>query len=122
MYENGRKVSRYYKMREHKRRLKDRFLKNPHNANIEKNKSYEEYLVTTNEHDRTVPMGCHNLPYAEQYWRIAYNTNDRKYAKKNTASSARNNWKDALNRFIDEDWEDFEIGHEYNKLTNFEAD
>ena len=30
MYENGRKVSRYYKMREHKRRMKDRFLKNPY--------------------------------------------------------------------------------------------
>ena len=122
MYENGRKVSRYHRMREHKRRMKDRFLKNPYNANIEKNKSYEEYLVTTNEHDRIKPMGCRNLPYAEQYWRIAYSTNDRKYSKKITASASRNDWKDALNKFDSEDWEDFEGGHEYNKLINFEAD
>lgn len=122
MYENGRKVSRYHRMREHKRRMKDRFLKNPKTDNVEMGKSYQEYLVTTNEKDRTEPFGCRGIPYAQQYWRHAYCTNDRQRAKKDTAAAARNNWKNALSKFNGEEWEDFEGGQEYNKLINFEAD
>ena len=118
MYENGRKVSRYYKMREHKRRMKERFLKNPNTANIEMGKSYEEYLATTNEKDRTEPFGCHGIPYAQQYWRLAYCTNDRKELKKSTASASRNHWKDQVNNSDEVNWEDFEGGQEYNKLVS----
>jgi hypothetical protein len=98
MYENGKKVSGYQKMREHKRRMKDRFLKNPGNANIEKGKTYEEYLATTNEADRTKPIGCRHLPYAQQYWRLAYNSNEKKEKKKYTVKASRNEWKEVLNK------------------------
>ena len=105
MYENGRKVSRYHRMREHKRRMKDRFLKNPNTANIEMGKSYEEYLATTNEKDRTEPFGCRNIPYAKQYWRHAYSTNDKQLLKETAHSNARNDWKNQLQNIDDEDFE-----------------
>lgn len=116
MYENGQKVSGYQKMREHKRRMKDRFLKNPGNANIEKGKTYEEYLATTNENDRTKPMGCRHLPYAQQYWRLAYDSNEKKEKKKYAAKTSRNEWKAAVEKYQHEDWEDYEGSQEYNKL------
>ena len=116
MYENGRKVSRYYKMREHKRRVKERFLKNPNTENAEIGKTYESYLATTNEKDRTEPFGCRSIPYAQQYWRLAYCTNDRKQLKKFTASTSRNEWKAVVKKYQHEDWEDYEGGQEYNKL------
>lgn len=119
MYENGRKVTRYYKMCEHKRRMKDRFLKNPNTSNVEMNKSYQEYLATTNEKDRTEPFGCRGIPYAQQYWRLAYCTNDRKRIKESSAAASRNEWKDSLHKFNCEEWDDFEGGQEYNKLSDY---
>ena len=107
MYENGRKVSRYYKMREHKRRMKDRFLKNPFMGSAI-GMEFEQYLASLSPFLRTYSYGARKdyMPACEQYWRHAYISGPRKYAKKETNSKVRAYWKNELARC--EDWEDFD--------------
>lgn len=107
MYENGRKVSRYYKMREHKRRMKDRFLKNPFMGSAI-GMEFEQYLASLNPSLRTYSYGARKdyMPACEQYWRHAYISGPRKYAKEETNSKVRAYWRNELAHC--EDWEDFD--------------
>ena len=107
MYENGRKVSRYYKMCEHKRRMKDRFLKNPFMGSAI-GMEFEEYLASLNDFWRSYSYGARKdyMPACEQYWRHAYISGPRKYAKEETNRKVRAYWKNELAHC--EDWEDFD--------------
>lgn len=118
MYENGRKVSRYYRMREHKRRMKDRFLKNPYSRNV--GKSYAEYLAELDEDERTYRHGGNMMPCAYQYWNHYYAGERGKFAKKQTSKAVRNYWREELAHC--EDWEDFDAGmddNDYQKIFDY---
>ena len=107
MYENGRKVSRYYKMREHKRRMKDRFLKNPYMYSAV-GMEFEQYLASLDPFLRTYSYGARKdyMPACEQYWRHAYISGPRKYAKEATNSKIRAYWRDEFAHC--DNWEDFD--------------
>ena len=107
MYENGRKVSRYYKMREHKRRMKDRFLKNPYMYSAV-GMEFEQYLASLDPFLRNYSYGARKdyMPACEQYWRHAYISGPRKYAKEETNSKVRAYWRNELAHC--EDWEDLD--------------
>lgn len=111
MYENGRKVSRYYKMREHKRRMKDRFLKNSWGN---KGLSYNEYLANLTEEELNYHRGGNMMPCCLQYWTHYYFSEPRQYAKKSTSRAVRNYWRNELNGFDGEDWDDFDAGMNNN--------
>lgn len=112
MYENGRKVSRYYKMREHKRRMKDRFLKNPYSTSI--GSSYEDYIAHLDDYEKTHRWGGNMMPCAYQYWSHYYFSGPRQYAKKSTSRAVRNYWRNEINSFDGEDWDDFDAGMNNN--------
>ena len=107
MYENGRKVSRYYKMCEHKRRMKDRFLKNPFMGSAI-GMEFEQYLASLSPSLRTYSYGARKdyIPACEQYWRHDYISESRKYAKEETNSKIRAYWRNELAHC--EDWEDLD--------------
>ena len=107
MYENGRKVSRYYKMREHKRRMKDRFLKNPYMYSAI-GMEFEQYLASLDPFLRNHSYGARKdyMPACEQYWRHAYISESRKYAKEATNSKIRAYWRNEFTHC--DDWEDFD--------------
>lgn len=107
MYENGRKLNRHSRKRRHIDKQKKRFLRNPF---MNPAGTYEQYLATASELDRQV-WGCHNIPYCEQYWRFAYITGPRKYAKEMTNGIIRAYNRMKLNEFLtldEEDWDDFD--------------
>ena len=112
MYENGRKVSRYHKMREHKRRMKERFLKNPYSTNI--GSSYADYLAHLDEFSKTYHWGANMTPNAYQYWAHCWLSDPKQYAKKSTARAIRNYWRNEINSFNGEDWDDFDAGMNNN--------
>lgn len=127
MYENGRKVSRYYRMREHKRKTKDRFLKNYHYGRMI-NMSYDQYLATRDEDDLNYCYGCYNdKPRCECYWQYVYLSGPRTFAKDCTSSTIRNYWRTKLNTFdydnYEDAWEesDFGIGQHsgYQKVFDY---
>ena len=105
MYENGRKVSRYYKMREHKRRMKDRFLKNSWGH---KGLSYNEYLANLTEDELNYYWGGNMMPCCLQYWTHYYGGERSKVVKQQTSRAIRNYWREELNHC--DDWEDFDAG------------
>ena len=107
MYENGRKVSRYFKMREHKRRMKDRFLKNPYMYSAI-GMEFEQYLASLDPFLRNHSYGARKdyMPACEQYWRHAYISESRKYAKEATNSKIRAYWRNEFTHC--DDWEDFD--------------
>lgn len=118
MYENGRKVSRYYRMREHKRRMKDRFLKNPYSRNI--GKTFDEYLAELSEYERSYRWGGNMLPCAYQYWNHFYAGERGKIVKKQTSRAIRNYWREELNHC--DDWEDFDASlnnNDYQKMVDY---
>ena len=120
MYENGRKVSRYHKMREHKRRMKERFLKNPYSTNI--GCSYADYLAHLDEFSKTYHWGANMTPNAYQYWSHCWLSGPKQYAKKSTARAIRNYWRNEINSFNGEDWDDFDAGmnnNDYQKLFDY---
>lgn len=118
MYENGRKVSRYYKMREHKRRMKDRFLKNPYSTNI--GKSYAEYLADLNDDERSYHYGGNMMPCAYQYWNHYYAGERGKIAKKQTVRAIRNYWREELSHLDDADDLDASLNsNDYHKLIDY---
>ena len=105
MYENGRKVSRYYKMREHKRRMKDRFLKNSWGN---KGLSYSAYLANLTEEELNYRCGGNMMPCCLQYWTHYYDGERSKVVKQQTSRAIRDYWRQELNRC--DDWEDFNAG------------
>ena len=120
MYENGRKVSGYYRMRKHKRRMKERFLKNPYSTNI--GCSYKDYLAHLDEYSKEYHYGANMTPNAYQYWSHYYITGPRQYAKKSTSRAVRNYWRNEINCFDGDDWDDFEAGmnnNDYQKLFDY---
>lgn len=118
MYENGRKVSRYYKMREHKRRMKDRFLKNPYSTNI--GKSYAEYLADLDEGERTYRYGANMMPCAYQYWNHYYAGERGKIVKKQTSRAIRNYWREELAHLDDADDLNASLNNnDYHKLIDY---
>ena len=96
MYENGRKVSRYYRMREHKRRLKDRFLKNSWRH---KGLSYNEYLANLTEEELNYHSGGNMIPCCLQYWTHYYGGEQEKIAKRQASRAIRNYWRKELNNW-----------------------
>lgn len=109
MYENGRRLTKYAEKRRHIDEQKKRFLHNPFMGSAN-GMTYEQYLATVDEFDRK-PWGCHNKPWCEQYWRFAYLTGPRQYAKEMTNSTIRNHNRRKIAEFLlldEEEWDDFD--------------
>ena len=108
MYENGRRLNHYSRKRKHIDKQKQKFLKNPF---MNPAGTYEQYLATADEHDRRV-WGCRDIPYCEQYWRFAYVTGPRQYAKDATNRVIRAYARMKLDEFLaldEEEWDDFDF-------------
>lgn len=110
MYENGRRLNRHSRKRKHIDKQKQRFLYNPFMGNAT-GMTYEQYLATRDEDDMNHIFCCRDIPYCEQYWRHAYVTGRRQFAKDATNGIIRAYARMKLNEFLDldeEDWDDFD--------------
>lgn len=111
MYENGRRLTRYAEKRKHIDKQKQKFLRNPF---MNPGGTYAQYLATADDFDRRV-WGCRDIPYCEQYWRFAYATGPRKYAKEMTNSVIRSHNRSKIAEFFsldEEEWDDFDYAVE----------
>jgi hypothetical protein len=126
MYENGRRVSNYYRKCGHKDHLKKKFLKEYSYGSSSPNMSFEEYLATRTPEQNNYYYGPNRkVPSNQKYWHNFDYSTARQEAKRATSRAIRNHYRQILSEIQTYlDYEDYEEdvlrGNEYQKFYDYD--
>lgn len=117
MYENGKRVSGYHKKRQHKRRQKNDYARTWSYGKRASGMDWKALQIYVEQREKDISVPAHVTRYDLDYWRY-YDISDRKkYAKRETARRARQQFREAVNRCAD--LEEFEGLDPYHRLFDY---